>query len=145
MKEKDPIIAMIQQLAEMVNMIEKNREGKSDEPLPDNIEDMLGELEGQVALFREVTEETLDELGIDRVELMRRIKNPPDTLKPSDKKSLEQLSHLKQNMSEIQNEISRKAIGEKRLPTAGKKKGKRKKSRREKFKRLGGDDKWKPV
>lgn len=144
MKEKDPIIAMIRQLAEMVNLIEENREGPTDKPLPDNIEQMVGELEAQVALFREVTEETLDELGIDRVELMRRIKNPPETLKPDDRKSLQQLTHLKKNMTEIQNEISRKALGENRLPTAGKK-VKGKKPRRKKFKRLGGDDKWKPV
>lgn len=143
MKEKDPIIALIRQLAEMVNLIEEKREGP-DKPLPEGIEESLNELESQVALFRQVTEETLDEMGIDRVELMRRIKNPPETMEAEKKKALVQLSHLKKNLLEVQQELGRKAIAQK-MAAPEKKKSSLRSSHRKKFKRLGGDDTWKPV
>lgn len=143
MKEKDPIIALIRQLAEMVNLIEEKREGP-DKPLPEGVEASLEELELQVALFRQVTEETLDEMGIDRVELMRRIKNPPDTMEPERKKAVIQLSHLKKNLTEVQQELGRKALAEKQS-NPQEKKATRKAGHRKKFKRLGGDDIWKPV
>lgn len=143
MKEKDPIIALIQQLAEMVNLIEEKKEGP-DKPLPEGVEEMLSELESQIALFRQVTEETLDEMGIDRVELMRRIKNPPDTMDPNRKKAVLQLNHLKQNLTQVQQEIGRKTI-EQQKQAVQEQKPVRKTSHRKKFKRLGGDDTWKPI
>lgn len=144
MKEKDPIIALIQQLAEMVNLIEEKKEGPVGKPLPEGVQEMLSELEAQVALFRQVTEETLDELGIDRTELVRRINNPPDTMEPARKKAVLQLSHLKKNLSEVQQELGRKAIQAKAAAPEKNIKA-QKASRRKKFKRLGGDDTWKPI
>jgi hypothetical protein len=143
MKEKDPIIALIRQLAEMVSIIEEKR-GGPDKPLPEGVEESLAELEAQIALFRQVTEETLDEMGIDRVELMRRIKNPPDTMEPERKKAVLQLTHLKKNMNEIQQEMGRQAIIDQAAANQEKTPS-RKASHRKRFKRLGGDDTWKPV
>lgn len=143
MKEKDPIIALIRQLAEMVNLIEEKREGPN-KPLPEGVEETLKELEAQVALFRQITEETLDEMGIDRVELVRRIKNPPDSMDPTKKKAMLHLNHLKKNIAQIQQEIGRKAAVDKKSATQ-EKSASRKASHRKRFKRMGGDDTWKPI
>lgn len=141
MNEKDPIEQIVQQLAELLNFVEKHKLDPK-EKMPEGIEEALQDLEQQVAMFKEVTEETMKEMGIDQAEVKRRLLI---TQTGKENRSLKQLTHLRNEVKELRYAIA--YLTGKGATEGGKKdKASKREARRrskKRYKRI--DDKWKPV
>lgn len=147
MKKKDPLSEMINQIANLVEMVGKKGVGPAKGELPDGIDGMLDDLENQLAQFQEITLETQKELGLNLYETKKRVQKPTPDMTKEQKQALEKLGKVKHDVT-----LMRIALAQVLGPDAKKeepksesaKKKKRAAKQKKKFKRLG-DDKWKPV
>src|SRR5437868_4087673 len=99
--QPDPIQEMINQLNDMVRLVKEKKFDFSEDPLLPGIDETLTDLESQVKLFCQITDDTLKELGISKEEVQSRLESPPKTMTPTEKKNIAQLNHLKMEVEEI--------------------------------------------
>lgn len=149
MTEQDPIQEMIDQLQKLVKQVEDKKFQFPDTPLPGGIDQMLDDLETQVSMFAEVTNETLKELGLSEEEIQKRLKKPPKGMSVKEKRRIRELNYLRKNAEEIKftlGVLSRHARKTLESPSKPKtKKQKRIKKHKKRYKGLRNEDKWKQV
>lgn len=148
MDKPDPIQEMIDQLNQLVKLVQDKKLQFETEPLPEGLDQMLDNLESQVALFKEVTDETIKELGLSKEEIARKIESPSKKMKVDERRKARQLNHLKKDVVEIKqllDLIAPKAQAELRKSKGNlSPKKKRQLKHKKRYKRMGGDE-WKQV
>ncbi len=147
-KEKDPFDDMVEQLTGLFDMVKDKKLGSEKGKLPKGIDQMLDDLENQVMMFKEVTEGTMEDMGVNKQETRRNVKHPPKSMKSGDKRLLGKLTHLRDEGRDIQFELKmmeQKSKGEKKKKGKGEAKKGAVRKRRSRFRKAGGSDKWKPI
>ena len=117
--------------------------------MPDGIDEILDDLENQVKLFGKITHETLEEVGITSEEIQKKLETPEKDLPVKERQNIRLSTHLKKEINEVKwllDKISGAAMASEDEPKTEKgKKKKRARKHRKRYKRLGGDDKWKAI
>ena len=144
MVDKNPYEKILEQVADLLVMVNKNQ-GKilDGEELPADIEKQLEDLENDISLFKKITDEALKKCGATDEELLRRIHNPSEISNRKDKRVVKRAGRLREELEQMESGLSMYVRAAKMNKKSSGKKGR---SRKSKFKRLGGDDKgWMPL
>ncbi len=146
MTEKDPFDDILEKLADMVGMIQKNQDKPmmSTDPSPAVIK-ALDKLETYISVFKSVNEEALKSAGLPPDVIKQKIVNADKELPKSTQRFLERSEKLKQDVVKLENfYMVYRHAAEMRKKRQGK--GEFGQGRKKKFKRLSGGDKgWMPL
>lgn len=139
---RDPLEDFLAQINELLDLVNESK--TSPEPPAKEIEEKLKVLEGVAQLFSQTNEEALKKMGITEEQIQSAVQDL-DMIPEQDKRMLERVDKVKKDVESVQHKL---AISE----TIGKQKKKNIKqagqggtARKKKFRRMGGDTKWKPL
>lgn len=138
---------IILQVGEMVELIQKHK-GPLISNFTPQIYEQIDQLEKAVALFREASENSMENAGIDIAKLKEGSKDSPH-ISPRGKKLLLQADHITEDANLLQmalsNSIKREGVSKKTKKPQEKEHKLRSKERKKMFKSIGGDEKWIPL
>lgn len=149
MNENHPFEDMFDQIAELLKFVQDNASKVMDESdLPKGIEEKLSKLEKNVEKFKRMSDELVAQSGVPKQEMKSIMDLSSTELSVDEKRMLEKANQLKAQVEEAGAKFALAAEegrqGGAALPVVPIKK-KFGKKRRKKFKRFGGNDKWKPL
>ncbi len=140
---RDPIEEFLAQVGDIIRFVKTNK--VPDTELPKEVEEKLLELESIGLTLAFVSQQGLSELGMSIEDVNRAVADPAKA-SAQDKKLLDRIGQMKQDVQAIQQQYAIEATlarqREKNIKRAG---SKRVSSRKKKFRRIGGKDNWTPM
>lgn len=158
MPSTNPFEAMLDQLKQLLTYIEEHMHVAVDKiTIPPDIDKRLKKLQKRVEAFNRLSEDIVNLSGVSQEELKIRLKGSSEELPPQGKAMIARGDELRRHIEGIKEQVQSKLknaqiIAEKEAEIAEPKEPSRKLSdkekvqkRRDKFKRFGSDNKWKPL
>lgn len=156
MSSQDPIENLFDEMGDLIQFLEKNiQRVPSDDEISDDIKRKLTSLEVKVLMLSKLSDEIVAASGISKEEMRMRLMGRSGSLTEETKALVSHADTLKDTVEDIKtkhNEMQSTGISytppgtvelpQKRSPTSKSLEGKKRKN---KFRRLGGNDKWKPL
>jgi hypothetical protein len=156
MSSQDPLENLFDEMGDLIRFLDKNiKRIPSDDELSDDIKRKLTSLEVKVMMLSKLSDQIVAASGISREEMRMRMMGRSGSLTEESKALVSHADTLRDTVEDIKhkhNELQDTGISytppgtvelpEKRSPTEKPAEGKKRKN---KFRRLGGDDKWKPL
>lgn len=145
MQEQHPIEDLLNKINELLQFAQEHAstEVNADKITPE-IEEKLAHVEEEVAKFKKISDDLVGMSGVSESEVQRRLSGEsPVALSPAAKHLLHKAEELAFQAKSMGGEVpegmrSDPRSKQKKSDTTGK-------ERRKKFKRFGGDEKWKPL
>lgn len=143
MKEKGPLDDFIESVNKILEIVQSKKKISTDKLSPD-VEALLSRLEDYGDLLAKEQKGTLEKLGLQEEEVKRLVESK-DHLPEVEKRPLEHLQKLKDQVESVQRELQvAEFVAKQREKNKGKP-GKAAKARKKKFHRAGGRPDWKPL
>ena len=141
----DPLNPLLDKLNELLKFVEANASKSLSGPVDPLIEKELAKLEDAVQLFQNITDEEIASRGINPKELLERFEKHPEKYSEGQKRFLRNCRDLGVNAVILRSGLIRavKAAGYSKMREIGKNTAKSIQKRRNKFKAVDGDSKWK--
>lgn len=149
--EKNPFEDVFDQISDLLRFVQDNIDKPVDNrEVPKSIQDRLNRLEKNVEMFCTMGNEIVNETGISREDLEKRLDPESRDIPPETKELIARANQLKQALEEKSKSFAQaialaKARGDKLTSKKEGKKGRFGKKRSKKFKRFGSDEKWIPL
>ncbi|MEC7839951.1 MAG: hypothetical protein VX777_07915 [Chlamydiota bacterium] len=147
MPEEDPLDDTLFALKSLIELLEQNLYRQVDTKAVQLAEKQVSILEKKINLFSRNTEEALLDAGLKKSDVKKlKLNEIPEDIVGEFRELLERAAALKQRTVKLQEKVAE----EKGIHSEGKKKEETndkisKRQHKKKFKRLGGDDSWKPL
>lgn len=156
MQEENPLEKLLDQLGDMLKFIKDNENTPASSPLPEDVEQKLAALESNIALFSEVQKKLMTQAGVNEEALWKAIRRDEEA-KFADLCFFEHAKELENNARQLNLQLTiAMSQGAKPSQTQPKPndetkniqkndKKKAERSRKQKFRKIGGDKGWIPL
>lgn len=147
MKDKTPLENLFDEMGELLKLINDGiARGVNEDAIPMDLEKRLGKLEEDVDAFDRMGKEIVAASGLSSADIRKYQDNMAEGMSPEGKELLDKVKQLQQQAEDL--EAGYKTGVMPPSETSEKKAAddlEYGKHRRKKFKRFGGDSKWKPL
>lgn len=144
MEQKSPLENLFDQMSELLKLVnDSTGQEIHEEKIPLDIDERMSKLEKDVDAFVKKGEDIVAASGLSPEELRKFLNKPPEELHPDSRDLLDKAKQLQKQVEVL--EASLKGTPSWNPPEKVPEDPKYGKHRRKKFKRFGGNDKWKPL
>jgi len=146
MTSQNPIEQFLNKLTEFLRLANIERKKQPTGKMDPAVEERLAQLEHSVQVFKQLTEETLKQAGVQEEQIQRVLAEEARKALPAkDRMLLEKSAKLEKEVKAISQELSKEVVIAKQKQKYVGKTGKTGQSRKKRFRPMGGNKDWKPL